>query len=197
MEIDRGLLALGSPLGRLWARRSLGSPSERLPVTIGSHDSTSRETVRTYIAGGNVTAYFEYMYCLDFVFGPREITVTAIYGDQDPLVHNCGACGTTGAIHRCTGCENIYYCSAACRRADWRRHRYYCKIMDMIIRYCIVDARSPELCLLKQIVHRKLQRVYHGDFARIKLRGERKGEKLSAEMKTWLAREANRIRRAR
>ena len=43
----------------------------------------------------------------------------------------CVSCGRTradaGSLMRCGGCKKIEYCSAACQKADWKKHKPACK----------------------------------------------------------------------
>lgn len=38
----------------------------------------------------------------------------------------CRVCAHAYALKRCTGCHTVCYCSPACQRRDWRRHRGHC-----------------------------------------------------------------------
>lgn len=40
----------------------------------------------------------------------------------------CGSCGEVGAgsLKKCGGCHRVAYCSAACQKRDWARHRGRC-----------------------------------------------------------------------
>ncbi|KAJ6620386.1 hypothetical protein B0H10DRAFT_2022688 [Mycena sp. CBHHK59/15] len=48
--------------------------------------------------------------------------------------HSCGHPGCRNsklkgaAMKRCSQCKTVYYCSPACQRADWARHKVWCKI---------------------------------------------------------------------
>lgn len=40
---------------------------------------------------------------------------------------SCRNCGLSGVrLQRCSACKSVYYCSAACQRADWPRHTPEC-----------------------------------------------------------------------
>lgn len=41
----------------------------------------------------------------------------------------CGteSCGFKTAALNCGRCEGVFYCNAACQKADWKRHKPYCK----------------------------------------------------------------------
>lgn len=39
----------------------------------------------------------------------------------------CKVCGMTDHLGKCAGCENAYYCSESCQRADWPEHKLVCK----------------------------------------------------------------------
>ncbi|KAG6852160.1 hypothetical protein H0H87_010736 [Tephrocybe sp. NHM501043] len=54
------------------------------------------------------------------------------YGEQMTRVCNAQECGAedhTFRFQRCSGCEDVVYCSLACQKADWTDagHRLYCK----------------------------------------------------------------------
>lgn len=38
----------------------------------------------------------------------------------------CATCGAGGKLFRCSRCKKIAYCSAACQKCDWKRHRAAC-----------------------------------------------------------------------
>ena len=38
----------------------------------------------------------------------------------------CDCCGSE-ASRRCSGCDDAYYCSAACQRLHWKTHRRDCR----------------------------------------------------------------------
>ena len=38
----------------------------------------------------------------------------------------CRTCSQTGKWEKCGRCQNEWYCSAACQKADWRRHKTEC-----------------------------------------------------------------------
>lgn len=41
----------------------------------------------------------------------------------------CGAsgCGSIVADLKCAHCQGVFYCNGACQKADWRRHKPFCK----------------------------------------------------------------------
>lgn len=41
----------------------------------------------------------------------------------------CGAlrCGLSTADLKCARCQGVFYCNAQCQKADWKRHKPYCK----------------------------------------------------------------------
>ncbi len=39
----------------------------------------------------------------------------------------CHCCGSDASCRRCSGCDDAYYCSAACQRSHWRAHRPTCR----------------------------------------------------------------------
>ena len=54
-------------------------------------------------------------------------------GDAAHTLVLCAGCGRTavhsvrnGAPHWCGRCRGAAYCTAACQRADWKRHRLVC-----------------------------------------------------------------------
>ena len=43
----------------------------------------------------------------------------------DPRI--CAACGHEAVkMRRCSGCRCVYYCSIACSKAAWRKHKHVC-----------------------------------------------------------------------
>ena len=48
----------------------------------------------------------------------------------------CRTCGQTGKWEKCGRCQNEWYCSAACQKADWRRHKTECR--------AAADGAAPE-----------------------------------------------------
>ena len=49
----------------------------------------------------------------------RQCCVTLV---REPA--RCEHCGArAGRLKRCSGCNDAYYCSAACQKTDWQRHR--------------------------------------------------------------------------
>ena len=43
----------------------------------------------------------------------------------------CRTCGQKGEWKKCSLCQNEWYCSAACQKADWRRHKTECRADDV------------------------------------------------------------------
>eukprot|EP00607_Mallomonas_marina_P005400 CAMPEP_0182439850 /NCGR_PEP_ID=MMETSP1167-20130531/86693_1 /TAXON_ID=2988 /ORGANISM="Mallomonas Sp, Strain CCMP3275" /LENGTH=182 /DNA_ID=CAMNT_0024633649 /DNA_START=1337 /DNA_END=1885 /DNA_ORIENTATION=- len=42
--------------------------------------------------------------------------------------NKCGACGGYGVnLMRCSGCKNVWYCSASCQKKHWTAHKKMCK----------------------------------------------------------------------
>lgn len=39
----------------------------------------------------------------------------------------CPVCQSTEHLKRCSHCKNVAYCSIACQKRDWSRHRHECK----------------------------------------------------------------------
>ena len=57
-------------------------------------------------------------YATDDAFGVTLVVAPAV----------CGFCGEGGVrLKRCSGCDDIYYCSASCQRNDWRAHKLVCR----------------------------------------------------------------------
>lgn len=44
-------------------------------------------------------------------------------------MRECGAliCESTTADFKCARCQGVFYCNAACQKADWKRHKRFCK----------------------------------------------------------------------
>ena len=57
-------------------------------------------------------------YATDNAFGVTLVVAVAV----------CGFCETSGVpLKRCSGCDDVYYCSASCQRNDWRDHKLICR----------------------------------------------------------------------
>lgn len=39
----------------------------------------------------------------------------------------CAICSRPGCVQTCGGCKAVYYCSPACQKADWLKHKLVCK----------------------------------------------------------------------
>jgi len=50
-------------------------------------------------------------------------------GTSNPLCHVCGVTRAEGGgpLLQCSGCRRAYYCSPACQKEDWKRHKSDCK----------------------------------------------------------------------
>ncbi|OJT01820.1 hypothetical protein TRAPUB_7727 [Trametes pubescens] len=48
---------------------------------------------------------------------------------RDPAAHKCSVCRGRGTpkLKGCTGCHKVRYCSQACQKKDWPRHKLQCK----------------------------------------------------------------------
>ena len=51
----------------------------------------------------------------------------------DAATNGCYTCGTILKVKPCAGCKSIYYCSTACQRKDWRRHKHACREQQKVI----------------------------------------------------------------
>lgn len=40
---------------------------------------------------------------------------------------NSTVCGSFAADLKCARCQGVFYCNQTCQKADWRRHKPYCK----------------------------------------------------------------------
>jgi hypothetical protein len=59
----------------------------------------------------------------DVRVGPPAAAAAAL----QPETAACGLCGETqGPVSACGRCRSVRYCSPACQRADWRRHKPDC-----------------------------------------------------------------------
>ncbi len=54
-----------------------------------------------------------------------------------------GANGTL-KILQCSGCELVYYCSAACQHSDWKQHKPSCRKVDVnrCCQFCWIESES-------------------------------------------------------
>ena len=66
-----------------------------------------------------------------FVNGTRALANDMIYGHMDIvlIVSNavCASCGCGEKLKRCSGCNEAYYCNAACQRSHWKSHKRNCR----------------------------------------------------------------------
>jgi len=46
--------------------------------------------------------------------------------DAPPHPKECASCDAQGCKKLCAGCKKVYYCDAACQRADWPSHKRAC-----------------------------------------------------------------------
>ena len=54
-------------------------------------------------------------------------------GDMPPLAPcnpGCAVCTILTPANKCTGCRRVQYCSTACQKKDWRRHKAVCKLQN-------------------------------------------------------------------
>lgn len=47
--------------------------------------------------------------------------------DPNAVIDYCRSCGQRGPVQLCSACKSVYYCSAKCQGADWKRHKKLCK----------------------------------------------------------------------
>ncbi len=40
---------------------------------------------------------------------------------------SCATCNKQGHLHKCSGCQDVYYCDASCQKKDWPNHKEICK----------------------------------------------------------------------
>ena len=57
-------------------------------------------------------------YATDDAFGVTLVVALAV----------CGLCGEGGVpLKRCSGCDDVYYCSASCQKHDWKDRKQICR----------------------------------------------------------------------
>ncbi|KAL9959780.1 hypothetical protein ACROYT_G033135, partial [Oculina patagonica] len=77
----------------------------------------------------------------------------------------CYNCGKKGDLKRCAGCQHAYYCSKACQKQHWRRHKPNCippeSSLHELFQACFTDLfPSPSTARDYGFDNVKL---YHGD----------------------------------
>lgn len=45
-----------------------------------------------------------------------------------PELGICAVDGNPNATSRCSACQKVYYCNAACQKAHWNRHQLFCRL---------------------------------------------------------------------
>ena len=84
--------------------------------------------------------------------------------DQENMP-DCYNCDKEGDLKRCAGCQHAYYCSKACQKRHWRKHKPNCippqSSLHELFRACILDVfPSPSTAQEYGFDNMKL---YHGD----------------------------------
>ena len=80
------------------------------------------------------------------------------------MEHQCGTCGFKGeSLSMCGGCNKQPYCSKACQKRDWKRHKSACLLpecpicFELIEKINIVTTECGHVfhtsCLMKNVVH--------------------------------------------
>jgi len=57
----------------------------------------------------------------------KSVIDNAVYLSKLPNV--CGNCLSDKTTKRCGACKRIKYCSKACQKADWKKHKNICKML--------------------------------------------------------------------
>ena len=52
----------------------------------------------------------------------------------------CFGCRKNGEVQKCSGCRQAFYCSKACQRKHWKKHKPNCGILSMSSLHDLVDA---------------------------------------------------------
>ena len=52
----------------------------------------------------------------------------------------CFGCRKNGEVQKCSGCRQAFYCSKACQRKHWKKHKPNCGILSMSSLHNLVDA---------------------------------------------------------
>lgn len=61
--------------------------------------------------------------CLDLAFYRDPVTQESI----TESTKTCAQCSKPSSIHRCSKCQNAYYCSTECQKLHWNKHKLICK----------------------------------------------------------------------
>lgn len=80
------------------------------------------------------------------------------------MSHQCGTCGFTGeSLSMCGGCNRQAYCSKACQKRDWKKHKQCCLLPECPICFELIDKVNSlttecghtfhTSCLMKNVAH--------------------------------------------
>eukprot|EP01105_Mastigella_eilhardi_P013361 TRINITY_DN3041_c0_g1_i2.p2 TRINITY_DN3041_c0_g1~~TRINITY_DN3041_c0_g1_i2.p2 ORF type:complete len:208 (-),score=15.26 TRINITY_DN3041_c0_g1_i2:40-663(-) len=56
---------------------------------------------------------------------PPDPFLDTVVGSRKKATHSCGVCQKPAHL-KCSACKHVFYCSAACQRADWATHKLHC-----------------------------------------------------------------------
>lgn len=61
--------------------------------------------------------------------GSYSSTLPAFMSASAQNARVCMACGSSGPLKRCGGCQEAYFCGPSCQVAAWPRHKEQCKVV--------------------------------------------------------------------
>jgi hypothetical protein len=108
---------------------------ERVEGWRGAADIGARVTRKLH--DGRVCERYDCLFPADLPLLSVWVLTPSATGDGHCGNPACDVRAEAGArFQRCSGCEQISYCSAACQRHDWKNHKIMCKIAE----HCAVKA---------------------------------------------------------
>jgi len=57
---------------------------------------------------------------------PRRMHASGVAAPRASPQHACAVCAATRPLQACKGCQTALYCSRACQKKDWPRHKPLC-----------------------------------------------------------------------
>ena len=86
----------------------------------------------------------------------------------------CGHCGATDLsgkrLGKCTGCNNVYYCSEQCQRSAWKSHEKRCRRKSDKKDTLIVNDKVPNFDWALNYASKYMQNLKHVTLACVALR---------------------------